>query len=511
MVSPAEAITGRHKVVVIDDDPSIAALVRGAVNSSNFELFSAHTAADGLEQIRTHRPDVVILDNILPDCSGIDVLPEIHHLDANMPILFITARGTGTVAIEAMKQCAFDYLSKPLDLSGLRELIQRAIEVRQLARETTHRTDISFQVGQDGDVLVGKCAAMQNVFKAIGKVALQDVAVLVRGETGTGRETVALAIHQHSEASSGAFVKVHCPAFDEQGLDEELFGNPELGTKGKVYEARSGTLVVQEICHLPLSLQSKLLRSLRLVGESAAGTEDKRKRCRLIATTSEDLETQVRSGRFRADIYYLLSSFSIQLPPLRQRGEDVPILIDYLLMRFAKGTQSLGAQQLRISREAVDLLSQHTWPGNIDELQSVLRWAILEGKGNVVLTSALRQLLAKGPVIERSGSQLRMETSTNWRQFVDLRIEAGTENLYADALAETETKLITRVLQHTQGNQLRTSKILGITRASLRKKIRSLGIRIQKVVDAKPHNSSDGQDRSPPSTSQDTHDNSDKG
>lgn len=461
---------------MIDDDPLVSVQVRKSLEGLDHRLYTASDSQTGLSEIVARRPDLVVLDNVLPDGLGVETLAKIHELAPEVPILFITARGSGGTAIEAMKLSAFDYLPKPIEPPKLRGVIDRALAMRELARTDTEQPSSSGpNEPVTGELLVGECPAMQAVFKAIGKVAMQDVAVLIRGEHGAGKETVAHEIHRHSRRADQALVKLHCRGLDEQRLEAELFGQGDTGG-GRIEQAAGGTLILQEVAGLSLPLQAKLLRAVRDGQyEPAGGAEERPVRCRFIAISTEDLESLSRSGAFRSDLFYALSSFVITLPPLRQRHGDLPLLIQRSLQKLQPIAESYGVRWPRISDDAMKALSKHVWPGNIDELESVLKRALVEQKGNILLKNELFGPESGSVVpITKGGPQAKY--LTDWSAFAELRIDAGADTLHADATAEMEQKLFSRVLRHTQGNQARAARILGITRASLRKKLRAYGM-----------------------------------
>lgn len=466
-------------IVVIDDDPMALLIVEKAADQLGAKVAAASTARSGLELVRRLRPQVVVLDNYLPDALGIEVLRQLREIDADALVVFITARGTGATAIEAMKLRAFDYLPKPIDPAKLRMQLERALELRRLlAAPADEGSEFAARLGGP-DVLVGECSRMQAVFKSIGKVALQDSPVLIRGEHGTGKETVARTIHQNSHYAAGTLHKVHCPAFDDERIETQLFGREgptsAASIPGGFEIAGSGTLVLQEVGALPLPAQSRLLQVLRERRfDRPARSVSIPVACRLIATSSQDLESLVRTGRMRPDVYYLLSSFTISLPPLRLRHGDLPLLIEQLLAQRLCESGRSGPRP-RISDAAMQVLSRHTWPGNIDELQSVLDRSLVEAKGNVILSDYLSEALNREPLLEQAAGGDRTHVITDWEAFADLRIEAGCDELYAEAINETDRKLLSRVLGYTGGNQAQAARILGITRASLRKKLRALG------------------------------------
>lgn len=479
-------------VLVIDDDPLVSVVVRRALDGVTHRLHTAPDGQTGIREVTAKRPDLIVLDNVLPDGLGVDVLTEIHELVPDAPVLFVTARGSGGTAINAMKLCAFDYLPKPLEPAKLRRQLHRALSLRKLlhdrsAEEASRTIDTSdaaiAQAEATSTALVGECPAMQAVFKAVGKVAMQDVAVLIRGEHGTGKESIAKELHRHSARSGGVFAKLHCPSLDEQRLEEALFGSTT--TLGRIAEAEGGTLLLQEIGSLPLSVQAKLLQALRdghyepADAGSAGAAEAQPVRCRILAITSEPLETLVRSGAFRSDLYYALSSFVIQLPPLRQRHGDLPLLIEHSLRKLRHISAGFEVDQPQISQEAMRALCSHVWSGNIDELESVLKRALVEQKGHVLLAADLQNAIAGDPIVNASENLESSKYATDWAAFTQLRIDSGADTLHADAIAETERKLFARVLRHTGGNQAHAARLLGITRASLRKKLRIYGMTAQ--------------------------------
>lgn len=498
LAEPARLDQETIVVLVIDDDPLITVVLRRALQGLPHELYSATDGKTGVAEVVARKPDLIVLDNVLPDRLGVEALTEIHELAPNVPVLFITARGAGGTAIEAMKQCAFDYLPKPLEPGRLRTQIDRALSLRRLLRSSegraldapADRTDSPATTGSlelASDVLVGQCPPMQQVFKAIGRVAMQDVTVLVRGEHGTGKEAVARELHRHSRNASGPLVTLHCRGLDDARLAESLFGAVSASGQvvpGRIREAAGGTLVLQEVGCLSMPLQAKLLRAVRdrvyaPVGDGSESPVE----CRLLAITTEDLETKSRAGDFRSDLYYALSSFVITLPPLRQRHGDLPLLIERLMRRLAPIAEEFGVSAPTISSEAMAALCAHLWPGNIDELESALKRALVEQKGNVLLAADLVQAIGGESVVAPSDPQRSSRHTIDWAAFSELRIEAGSDTLHADAVAETERRVFECVLRHTGGNQARAARILGITRASLRKKLRLYGMAPKPVDD----------------------------
>jgi two-component system nitrogen regulation response regulator GlnG len=469
-------------ILVIDDEPSILHAFRRAFADPDDTLLTASDGAEGLEAVSRARPDVVVLDLNLPDRSGMDVFLEIRRIDARIPVIFITGHGTTETAIEAMKQGAFDYLLKPLDVARVRDLVERAAEVSRLTRVPALVPDEAPIRPGAADVLVGRSPAMQEVYKAIGLVAPQDLAVLILGESGTGKELVARAVYQHSRRASGPFLAINCAAIPEPLLESELFGHEKGAFTGadrrrigKFEQCSGGTLFLDEIGDMTPLTQAKVLRVLqdgRI--ERVGGNETIQTDVRVIAATNRDLAQMVAAGEFRGDLYYRLGIVTIRLPPLRERLEDLPMLVEHFVRRFSP---EMGKEVDRIAPDALEVLRRHPWPGNIRELQSVVKQALLRAQGPVLVADFL-------PASVRGGAEPEGSSTApfDWEGFLEDRLRSGSHDLYAEALAVMERSLVTRVLRHTRGNQLQAAKLLGITRGSLRTKIRTLGLQIGKSV-----------------------------
>jgi two-component system nitrogen regulation response regulator GlnG len=467
-------------LLVVDDEPAILQAFRRAFRDPAVEVLTAETAAAALELARQRRPDVIVLDVHLPDQSGLETLRQLRALDARSPVVFITGHSTTETAIEAMKLGAYEYLLKPLELSQLRQVLDRALAISRLSRVPALVADDN-AVDDRADAIVGRCPAMQEVYKAIGRVAAQDDTVLITGESGTGKELVARAIYQHSRRAAGPFLAINCAAIPENLLESELFGHEkgaftgaERRRIGKFEQCSGGTLLLDEVGDLSPLTQGKMLRLLQEKQfQRLGGTETIRADVRVLAATNVDLEAAVAAGRFRKDLYYRLGGFTIHLPPLRARGDDLPLLVAHYVRRF---NRELGKEVEEVAPEALEWLKRYEWPGNVRELQSVLRQAMLKAAGRVLLPEFLPPLgTGHVPPEER-------EAGPNWEAFIDARLAAGTEDLYAEAVRRLERLLLTRVLRHTGGNQLRAAKLLGITRGSLRAKVRDLGLRIERSV-----------------------------
>lgn len=475
------------KLLVVDDEPAIRHAFRKALRDEDLLVEEAGSCQEALAAMARFRPDVVVLDVHLPDATGLDTFHHLRLIDPRVPIVLITGHGTTDLAIEAIKAGAFDYLLKPLDLATLRELIDRAIRSSQLMTRPAAMPEIE-PAPADGDLLIGRCPAMQAVYKAIGRVATQDVTVLITGETGTGKELVARAIYQHSHRANKPYIAINCGAIPESLIESELFGH-ERGAFtgadrkriGRFEQANGGTIFLDEVADLTPPAQVKMLRLLQEQRfERVGGEETIQTNVRVLAATNANLNALVASGRFRQDLLFRLNVYNIHLPPLRERANDLALIVEHYLKRYSR---LLNKTVQAISSPALAILQAYQWPGNVRELQTVLKQAIIETRGEVLLPEDL-------PAFIRQSSQTpgqKYQPTTDWEQFVHDRISAGSHDLYAQALVHMEREVITRVLKHTNGNQLKAAEILGITRGSLRTKIRSLGIHLTNTVSISDH------------------------
>jgi two-component system nitrogen regulation response regulator GlnG len=471
-------------ILIVDDESAIQHAFRRAFREDALTLIGVGSATEALAHVQQKRPDVIILDVHLPDATGLETFHRLQELDARIPVIMITGHGTTELAIEAIREGAYEYLLKPLDLTELRTMIGRALRSSQLMRVPAVLPEE--QPTTSGDLFLGRCTAMQEVYKAIGRVARQNVTVLILGESGTGKELVARAIYQHSHRADKPFLAVNCAAIPETLLESELFGH-ERGAFtgadrqriGKFEQCHGGTLFLDEVGDMTPATQAKILRVLQdqhfeRIGSEATISTD----VRLIAATNADLPRLVEDGRFRRDLYFRLNVFQIDLPPLRDRGDDLHLLIHHYLGLFG---QELGKPVREVSPETMTALLAYRWPGNVRELQSVLKQALLQMPGSVLLPEWLPAVVrGNGTATEDSGAAAG--DLVDWNQFIAERLAANTEELYAEALERFERELLMRVLRHTSGNQLQAARILGITRGSLRTKIRALGISIARSV-----------------------------
>ena len=468
-------------LLVVDDEPAILHAFRRIFREPEVTLLTAGTAQDGIELATSHAPDVILLDVDLPGMSGLDAFRQIHAFDPRIPVIFITGHGTTATAIEATKLGAFDYLFKPVELEELADLVARAFQVSSMMRVPPVVAD-EVSPDTEGDVLIGRCPAMRDVYVAIGRAAPQDVTVLILGESGTGKELVARAIYHHSRRSGGPFRAINCAAIPETLLESELFGHEKGAFTGadrlrigKFEQSHGGTCFLDEIGDMTPLTQAKILRMLQeRQFERVGGEETIHADVRIIAATHRDLGQMVAEGRFRSDLFYRLNVFAIRLPPLRDRRDDLRLLTEHYVRRFAR---EMGKSIYEVAADTHDLLRQYPWPGNVRELQSVIKQALLYATGPVLVPDFLPPVL-RGRPCPGGQTPAAADGLAPWDAFLEERLRTGSENLYGEWLAMTEQHLLTRVIQHTRGNLSQASRILGINRRTLRIKLRSLGIEI---------------------------------
>jgi two-component system nitrogen regulation response regulator GlnG len=473
-------------VLLIDDDPAlIPEQVRQTFPAPGHRVEIAGTGAGGLEQVRGDPPDVILLDLRLPDQSGLEVYQQIRQIDARIPVIFVTLAKGADAAIEAMKQGAHDYLFKPLDLHQLQRVVAEALEVARRMRAPA----VFAETAADPDVegaIVGSCPAMREVYKAIGRVTAQNVPVLITGESGTGKELVARAIYQHGPRAKAPFLALNCAAIPEQLLESELFGHEKGAFTGadrrrigKFEQVSGGTIFLDEVGDMPLALQAKMLRLLQEQSfERVGGNETVQTDVRLIAATHHDLKADSAEGKFRPDLYYRLGVFTIYLPPLRERGDDLPLLVGHYLRRFSR---ELGREVREVAPDVLERLRGYPWPGNIRELQSALKQALLRASGTVLLPAFLPDLSGK---LEEPGPAPPAGADLGLEDFVSRRLGPEASDLYAETHRQVDRLLLPRVLEYTGGNQHQAARLLGIARQTLRQKLRDLGLHVTHAVEA---------------------------
>jgi two-component system nitrogen regulation response regulator GlnG len=468
------------KLLVVDDESIICHSFRRVFATAEVEVLTAGTVAEGWGRVQQDRPDVIVLDLQLPDGTGLELFERIRAADPKRPVIFITAHGTTETTIEAMKRGAFDYLLKPLDLEQMSEVLTRAFEAARLMREPAALPD-----DPGGDRIIGRSPLMQQMCKQIGRVASQDVNVLILGESGTGKELVARAIYSHSHRSGRPFMALNCAAIPEPLVESELFGHEQGAFTGadrrrigKFEQCQDGTILLDEIGDMPLAAQAKMLRLLQdQTFERLGGNEPIATRVRVLAATNQHLEQRIATGRFRNDLYYRLKVVTIQVPALRERKADIPELAHHFLFRYARE----ASRDLRgFAPETLDLLQRCDWPGNVRQLQNCIQAAVYQTSGQTLLPADLRGLTAeqlspnarageKGPTIDLAST-------------IEALLGDGGKDIYGRVIASVERELLARVLQHTHGHQVQASELLGINRTTLRNKLRDLGLALDKVV-----------------------------
>lgn len=475
-----------HLLLIDDDRSLIPTQVRQTFPATSYRVEVAATGQAGLASVRTDPPDLVLLDLGLPDQPGLQVYEAIHAIDARIPVIFVTMTKTADMAIEAMKQGAYDYLFKPLDPQRLKRVVEEALEVARRMRVPVVLTDI--QPGPDDEgAIFGGCEGMLEVYKAIGRVAAQDVTVLITGESGTGKELVARAIYQHSARAKAPFLALNCAAIPENLLESELFGyekgaftGADRRRIGKFEQCNGGTILLDEIGDMPLVLQAKILRLLQeQTFERVGGHETVRTDVRVIASTHRDLKARSVEDKFRADLYYRLGVFTIHLPPLRDRGDDLPGLVQHYLKRFSR---ELHREVSEIDPQALQRLRSYTWPGNIRELQSVLKQALLHASGQVLLPAFLPPL-SNEPGVARAAADQRPAGGFNIDALLGQLLSPDAADLYAQMHREMDKYFLARVLEYTRGNRHMAARVLGIARQTLRLKLRESGLQVTQSVE----------------------------
>jgi two-component system nitrogen regulation response regulator GlnG len=478
-------------ILVIDDEPADLNLVRRALEKLDHTVIAAESARQAMAALRKHPVDVVVCDILLPDGDGLEVLRKIREHDEHLPVILMTSSSDSGLAIRAMKLGALDYLLKPLDVGEMREVVGRALQIRRL-------TEAPVEINADRaespqHAIIGRCAAMQEVYKSIGIVAAQDVTVLIRGESGTGKELVARALYQYGERVQGPFLAVNCAAIPEALLESELFGHEKGAFTsadrkriGKFEQCNGGSLFLDEIGDMSPVLQSKLLRVLQEKQfERVGGNETIKADVRVIAATHQNLEAMVAKGEFRADLYYRLNGFSIHLPPLRDRGADLEVLINHFRRHACN---DLNKEVQVISPEAMRRLKGYRWPGNIRELQNAVRQAILKTPGPVLLPEFLPDFVcvptedsngtrqnfpidsaldseeskATASSVKKSGAESNGSVHSQIDKYFD------SPNLYDDVIGSVEQDLVERILKSTDGDKVEAARRLGINPALMR-------------------------------------------
>lgn len=475
------------KILVVDDDRSTLHLIEHSLSRAavDLQIATARSAEEGLTRARELRPDVVLLDIMLPGASGLEVFKQFQDLDRHLPVIYMTSGAGSHSAIEAIERGAFDYLAKPLRLTQLNEQVLKALEFRRMMKVPV-ALSVS-EAAEDADLFVGRSSQMLEVFKSIGRVAKQNVTVLVRGESGSGKELVARALYQHSDRANRPFMAVNCAALPDTLLESELFGHEKGAFTGadrrrigKFEQCNGGTIFLDEVGDMSSLVQGKVLRLLQEQKfERVGGNETITTDVRLVAATNRPLDDMVEEGTFRADLLYRLNGVTIHIPPLRDRVEDIPLLLQYFLNRTRTELRKMEIEG--ISPEALAILQNHSWPGNVRELHSVLRQAILKATGPVIIPDMLPAEVMGKPA-GRSRETPDGLPDSDLRTFIEQRLQCESTNLYAETLEMMERYLLTRILRQTGGNQKQAAEILGITRGKVRDRIAAFEISLGTTV-----------------------------
>ncbi len=442
------------KILVIDDEYSILESLEMFLGEKGHQIQKAATAEEGLDLFLRWEPEVVILDIRLPDMNGLEVLSRITAYDTPSKVIMITAFHDMESTIQAMKKGAYDYFHKPFDPDDVEKAVNRALEILEVDRVTSLE-DVSERFSSQ-EIIVGKSHEMEKIFKMIGLICQNRATVCIQGETGTGKELIARVIHRNSPFSHEPFMTLDCSAVVETLLESELFGH-EKGSftgasqakPGRIELAGAGTLLLDEVGELSLRLQGKLLGFLeRREYMRVGGQENLKSRCRIIAATNRDLSAMVRKGGFKEDLYFRLSVVNIFVPPLRERLEDIPGLVDYFLQKI---NLELGTRVTKLQRGVMERLCSHRWEGNVRELENVLVEAVVRARGSVIFLEEVEAILGAKHELPAAG-------------------------LSAYSLPQMEKDHIENTLIRNRWNRTKSAKMLGISLPTLRSKIRKYGI-----------------------------------
>ncbi|MGG0934838.1 sigma-54 dependent transcriptional regulator [Brevibacillus centrosporus] len=448
----------KRRILLVDDEVNVRKALSTSLRKAGYDTKEAASGAEALEQIGQYEPDVMLLDLRMPEMDGMETLRRLKQAKSAQPsVIMMTAYGSANDVMEAMRLGAYDYVQKPFDLTQVKQVVAKALKPETGDEEGTMRPSQEEQTDCPG-YLVGLSPAMQEVYKLVGKVSMTRATVLIQGESGTGKELIARAIHSNSPRADQPLIPVNCGAIPEKLLESELFGYERGAFTGAVARkpglfeaANGGTLFLDEVGELTPSLQVKLLRVLQertLV--RLGGVEPIPIDVRIIAATNRDLQERIRLELFREDLYYRLNVVPIQMPPLRERKDDIPLLIRHFLTKFGRET---GKEDCFLSPAAVELLNAYHWPGNVRQLENTIERAVVLASGQAILPEHVQVHLEE-----------TRQTPNETKEKRGLRFEDRTMK---DIISEVEKEAITRALQREKGNRLRTAKRLGISRSAL--------------------------------------------
>ncbi|RTZ97347.1 MAG: two-component system response regulator [Deltaproteobacteria bacterium] len=447
------------KILIVDDDSTHLKMLTTVLEDEGYDIEGAQNGVEAVAAVEKTYFDLILMDIRMAEMDGLTAQQAIHAISPKIPIIMMTAYASVKTAIKAMKRGAFDYLTKPLDIDELKLLTERALHHYRLEKENRR---LQQRLGQQdlGENFIGRSKAMQEVFEKVTMVAEFSATVLISGESGTGKELVAAAIHSHSSRGVSPMVTINCAALPETLLESELFGHEKGAFTGAVkkrighfQKAAGSTLFLDEIGEMALSTQAKVLRTIQEKEvQPVGGNETIEVDVRIMAATNKDLATEVSKGRFREDLYYRLNVFQIEVPPLRERREDIPLLADFFLTRYTKENRS---QIQSISPKAMDMLMRYDWPGNVRELENTIERSVIICQGDTITTDTLPAVLNKDPAYPID----RRESHTLGR-----------------TLKEAEKEMILQTLEEVGGNRTKTAKILGISRRTLQLKLKQYGV-----------------------------------
>ncbi|MBK6965388.1 MAG: sigma-54-dependent Fis family transcriptional regulator [Bacteroidales bacterium] len=444
------------KILAIDDDSIIRTLLTNILTKAGYEVVTAADGESGLELAISTNPDLVVTDFQMPGISGLDVVTELQRTQPGLPVILLTAHGDVALTIKSIQLGAYDFIEKPIQMQELLDVIRNGLEVSRQSRSLTEAISPEIRKAIEDNLLVGKTPVMREIFKNIGRISLNKVNVLITGETGTGKELIARLIHFSGITREHPLIVVNCSTLNESLLEHELFGYT-LGAfpgamndkKGKFEQAGEGTLFLDEISELTDNIQTKLLRVLQELEFEKPGADDPLPmKARIIAATNKDLEALVKSGKFREELYYRLKVFTIALPPLRNRKEDIAELVKHLM---GKLNRKLNKRVLKIGDGVLDLLQSHDWPGNVRELENTLMQAFI---------------MTRSDVLEKEHIALMSSHEG-----------ADGEAFELKSIADIEKVHIKKVLDRVKWNKQEASRILEITRPTLNAKIEKYGLK----------------------------------
>jgi two-component system, NtrC family, nitrogen regulation response regulator GlnG len=468
-------------ILIADDDSAIRTVLNQALGRAGYDVRTTGTAAGLWRWVAAGEGNLVITDVVLPDENGFELIPRIKRIRPDLPVVVMSAQNTILTAIAAAERGAFDYLPKPFDLKELTAIVARALSSPEKKREPVPGE------AEDKLPIIGRSAAMQEIYRVIARLTQSDLTVTIVGESGTGKELVARALHDYGRRKHRSFVAVNMAAIPKEMIESELFGHERGAFAGAINrgigrfeQAEGGTLFLDEIGDMPMEAQTRLLRVLQQ-GEytSVGGRTPISTDVRIIAATNRDLRQLIQRGLFREDLYYRLNVVPLRLPPLRERTEDIPDLVRHFLRR----AEEEGLPAKRVELDAIDVLKRYRWPGNVRELENLIRRLAVLHSGDAISAALVTQELSEPERISADdGPEPVSLSATVERHLAKIFREHGGElpppGLYDRVLAEIERPLLSVCLGATRGNQIRAAHLLGLNRNTLRKKIRDLGLEV---------------------------------